>query len=538
MMENHRRTPVSTAESAGRDGRDRHNASGVAGDRSDELDQTRLNSIDSTSPLNLAADQEHSRAPSTRLPSTVYPDTLDTLPEFLVPGLYRPRRIKVQLPIHPLVQSTAESQPRLSSHAIGPTASTSTLPPPVSHSHAIVQRPQLSSPAASLSNSTSRPSTTKRGAGVLRDVVDLTRSDSDDDMVVCREIVPASISYRTSGGKTRRTKGEMERRSAEVEEAKVRRRTGKQKERSDISSEQPKRRSSKSIVDSRAANSKPKKLKKPPTLAELIAARKKSKAGERVSFSTVDGALRSLLRPLHDVAVLLTLTESVSAEYKVYLKDAPTTSSNLVFSSSRVVLLNFAPDLNASLHPDVMNWIDLVATKGGHLVPAREFVAPPRDFELGDDWSRGTAGDKSILERAEREGWTTHIVIITPSFASSANPPPATFEAVLARLGRDGLTMNSLGKFVKIVQTTWLSGSGAEVVPCSELGHELFLEERRSGGATEPVDREVMEVEKRWRKQLEMARLLEIESRDGEEDSADEEEDAPYVFRFFSLLSI
>ena len=206
----------------------------------------------------------------------------------------------------------------------------------------------------------------------------------------------------------------------------------------------------------------------------------------------------------------------------MYLNGAPT-PPNLVFSSSRIVLLNFSPDLASCLTPFAMSWVDLVATKGGHLVPAREFVAPPRDFELGDDWSRGTAGDKSILERAEREGWTTHIVIITPSFASSANPPPATFEAVLARLGRDGFTMDSLGKFVKIVQTTWLSGSGAEVVSCSELGHELFLGDRRSEVVDEAEERVRRSRRKKKEKSVALDRAREEEHDTSDNDGSDAE---------------
>ena len=139
-----------------------------------------------------------------------------------------------------------------------------------------------------------------------------------------------------------------------------------------------------------------------------------------------------------------------------------------------------------------------------------------------------------MLDRAEKERWTTHIVINESASPSPHNPPPATFKFILSQLGPEGSTGETLDKFVKIVRTSWLSASGAQRTPSSEVGHELFLEERKEGGVVDEVERDRLVLLERYRKEREMARALDVlASRTGEEDSADEEAegitDAPYV---------
>ena len=167
-----------------------------------------------------------------------------------------------------------------------------------------------------------------------------------------------------------------------------------------------------------------------------------------------------------------------------------------------------------------MKYIDLIATKGGHLVRPKDFVAPPSTVELPEHWLRVSGKDAqehaSLLMRAKKEIWTTHIVCIEPAFPAANNPPPPTLDSVLAHVG-SGSTKESLGRFVKIVRTSWLSGSGAETVPCSEVGHELFVEERRS----EVLDMAEERARKSRQKQKEKSIALEREKE--EKDTSDEE---------------
>lgn len=184
-----------------------------------------------------------------------------------------------------------------------------------------------------------------------------------------------------------------------------------------------------------------------------------------------------------------------------------------------------------------MKWVDLVATKGGTLVASKDFVAPPSSAEVELDWTRASGRDAdrdaSLLQQAKDERWTSHIVIIEPEFPSSANPPAPTLNSVLESVGLDSLTKDSLGRYVKIVRTGWLSGSGAEVVPCSEVGHEMFVNERRTEMVNEADERATKSRRKAKEKSVALDR--EREARDTSDEGSGNEAAMRSVFSF--LLS-
>lgn len=214
----------------------------------------------------------------------------------------------------------------------------------------------------------------------------------------------------------------------------------------------------------------------------------------------------------------------ISADYENYLKPAAV-PPDLVSSSCRIVLLDYTPKSNRSLSMAAMNWIDLVATKGGRLVPAREIFTPPTSLYIDKNWLRTDAckseEGRLFLDRAEEEKWTSHIVIMQSP--SSDDPAPPTFKSVLAQLGLNGTSKEALGNYVKIVSTTWLSACGAERTPCAESAHELFQEERRRNRA----DRESLAKgrgrDPGERKEVERSQE-DVDLRRSDVDSADEDE--------------
>lgn len=183
-----------------------------------------------------------------------------------------------------------------------------------------------------------------------------------------------------------------------------------------------------------------------------------------------------------------------------------------------------------------------IASKGGRLIPASKFIPSPPSIDPADNWVRPPAGlateeERSLLQRAEKEGWVTHIVILDPRTPSSHDPAPATFDNVLAQLGPNGMTRESLGAFCKIVNTDWISASGDKMEPVSELGNELFNDERGGRVAVDEDSKKRVALQADWDNQREIARKLGMYLRmNGDEDSEGEEPDTPYDLLLVQLI--
>ncbi|GAA5949248.1 hypothetical protein JCM3765_003343 [Sporobolomyces pararoseus] len=92
--------------------------------------------------------------------------------------------------------------------------------------------------------------------------------------------------------------------------------------------------------------------------------------------------------------------------------------------------------------------LGIVARQGGTLIKPEDFVPSPPEA------NKVEMTDQEIESRAEEEGWTTHIIGFHPS---SQRPP--TFNEALSCLGRgeEGITVDDLGPFVKVVTFSWVS---------------------------------------------------------------------------------
>ncbi|GAA5932137.1 uncharacterized protein JCM15063_001131 [Sporobolomyces koalae] len=89
----------------------------------------------------------------------------------------------------------------------------------------------------------------------------------------------------------------------------------------------------------------------------------------------------------------------------------------------------------------------IVAKQGGELIKPDAFIAPPADLSLASMTQR------DIDDRAEKEGWTTHII----GFHPSSYRPPTFREIVKCLGGGDGISIDELGSYVKVVKFAWVS---------------------------------------------------------------------------------
>ncbi|GAA6059307.1 hypothetical protein JCM10212_005887 [Sporobolomyces blumeae] len=92
----------------------------------------------------------------------------------------------------------------------------------------------------------------------------------------------------------------------------------------------------------------------------------------------------------------------------------------------------------------------IVAKRGGTLVRPEAFVGAPRDVDT-------TRMDPNEADRlAEAGGWTTHVIAFSPT-----NVRPPSFSEVLDCLGTEGIDLDELGSYAKVVTFKWVSKSVA-----------------------------------------------------------------------------
>lgn len=176
----------------------------------------------------------------------------------------------------PIVASTSNPQSNLPFHPV---------PPPL-----------LPSPISTPANVTTRNSTIPEKRRRLDSKVDLTLdSDDDDDVLIVSEAGIAPLSGST---RLHPSFAAIKQPPEQTKEAPVVR----------VSTETRGRRSTgKRDYSLSGMGTVPKKPKRPPTLLELIAARKKTKIGEKISFNTVEGQSSTFASSLRYVSHPITL---------------------------------------------------------------------------------------------------------------------------------------------------------------------------------------------------------------------------------------
>ncbi|GAA5893020.1 hypothetical protein JCM6882_006917 [Rhodosporidiobolus microsporus] len=150
----------------------------------------------------------------------------------------------------------------------------------------------------------------------------------------------------------------------------------------------------------------------------------------------------------------------------------------------------------------------IVAKHGAVLVPPEQFLPPP--YDVPDD-------EPFDPVRAEREGWTTHVIPFVPSGGGGRRLP--SYDQVLACLGPEpgGIRRDELGPFVKVVQFEWVSASVGAKGKALEFDWELKGDFR----VAERKEREDPEKEEK-RRELQRTRekMRERERREREKEEA------------------
>ncbi|BGP30424.1 hypothetical protein JCM10296v2_002178 [Rhodotorula toruloides] len=133
--------------------------------------------------------------------------------------------------------------------------------------------------------------------------------------------------------------------------------------------------------------------------------------------------------------------------------------------------------------------MSVAAKNGATLVRPEEFVPPP--YEV--------TGEPFDLERAEAEGWTTHIIPLVPPGQRAP-----TYKEIIACLGPDnaGITRDELGPFVQVVGFPWITKCIDVKGKASEWPYVLKgdFRQREAEAEKEQKIRQVVKERKRARK--------------------------------------
>ncbi|KAK4051868.1 hypothetical protein OIV83_002573 [Microbotryomycetes sp. JL201] len=145
-----------------------------------------------------------------------------------------------------------------------------------------------------------------------------------------------------------------------------------------------------------------------------------------------------------------------------------------------------------------------VIRNGGELVSPDDFVGSPPDAERSD------------VERAAREGWTTHVIVLL-LLGGQYKP---SFKEVLTHLGPNGVTLEQLGPFVQVVDQAWLGDriAARDLKICREAEYTLQDDPR--------VERVKEQEQSRPPKQS--TRPSPSDSEDGEEENIQDDAVSPF----------
>ncbi|BGP60673.1 hypothetical protein NBRC10512_001922 [Rhodotorula toruloides] len=138
--------------------------------------------------------------------------------------------------------------------------------------------------------------------------------------------------------------------------------------------------------------------------------------------------------------------------------------------------------------------MSVAAKNGATLVRPEDFVPPP--YEV--------TGEPFDLERAEAEGWTTHIIPLVPQGQRAP-----TYKEIIACLGPDssGINDDELGPFVQVVGFPWITKCIDVKGKASEWPYVLKGDFRQSEAEAEKEEKVRQVVKERERARKKQAKL-------------------------------